>query len=113
MLDCSLLHVISVQEFLNDYGMLWVGKEEAVDDREVGNSGGQRRGQPTGAVWNPEASVAEDPTATPTVNFDVIVKNIKVLNNIICTCYTYIHVIHTYIRILTCTVFSPTLYSTV
>ena len=109
MLDCSLLHVTSVQEFLNDYGMLWVGKEEAVDGREVGDSGGQRRGQSTGAVWNPEASVAGDSTATPTVNFDVIVKNIKVL--IILYVHTYL--CYTYIRILTCTVFSPTLYSAV
>ena len=67
-----------LQEFLNDYGMLWVGKEGGEDGRENGDLGEQCPGQLTGKLWNPEASVAGDPKPSSTVNFDAIVKNVKV-----------------------------------
>ena len=75
--------MLCIQEFLNDYGMVWVGKEEDVDGREAGGSVERSPGQVTGAMWNPAASVTGDPTASSTVKFDTIVKNIKV--------HTYIH----------------------
>ena len=70
--------MLCIQEFLNDYGMVWVGKEEDVDGREAGGSVERSPGQVTGAMWNPATSVTGDPTASSTVKFDTIVKNIKV-----------------------------------
>ena len=77
LLHCSLSHMITlcIQEFLNDYGMMWVGKEEDVDGREPGD---RCPGQVTVAMWNPATSVTGNPTASSTVKFDTIVKNIKV-----------------------------------
>ena len=77
-LDCSLSCDYVLQEFLNDYGMLWVGKEGGENGREDGDLGEQCPGQLTGKLWNPEASVAGDPKPSSTVNFDAIVKNVKV-----------------------------------
>ena len=56
------------QEFLNDYGMVWVGTDG--EQREV-------KGHNEG-VWLPDSSVTHKPFA---VDFDLLVKNIKVNKN--------------------------------
>lgn len=81
-----------LQEFLNDYGMLWVGKEGGENGREDGDLGEQCPGQLTGKLWNPEASVAGDPKPSSTVNFDAIVKNIKVCLCVALLCCTVLYV---------------------
>lgn len=82
-----------LQEFLSDYGMLWVGKEEGEDGREDGDGGEQCPGQLTGKLWNPEASIVGDPKASSAVNFDAIVKNIKVCLRValLCGSVLYVH----------------------
>ena len=56
------------QVFLNDYGMVWVGTDG--EQREV-------KGHDKG-VWLPDSSVTRKPFA---VDFDLLVKNIKVNKN--------------------------------
>lgn len=60
------------KEFLNDYGMVWVGQELTP---EGGNSITSNYDT---HVWSPEDLVAKESR----VNFDLIVKHVHELNNI-------------------------------
>ena len=59
---CSILPLSLFQEFLNDYGMMWVGKSKSAKGK-VHEEG----------VWLPDSS-----TSQKAIDFDLLVKNIKV-----------------------------------
>ncbi|CAB3977295.1 UBX domain-containing 11-like [Paramuricea clavata] len=70
--------VHDMEEFLADYGMIWVGPEPDRDDNwgtELENQ--QRSGTSTHPFWNPESSVSPESFE---VNFNLVVKNIEELN---------------------------------
>ncbi len=61
-----------MQEFLNDYGMVWVGSGHAH------NSGSDT--QPQAGLWHPEESLPSDSSFT--VDYDKVLKNINILNGL-------------------------------
>lgn len=67
-------HTYTLQEFLNDYGMVWVGHEDMSTNQSC------IRGQQPNNVqmWSPGESLAEENT----VNFDLIIKHVQELNSI-------------------------------
>eukprot|EP00112_Aurelia_sp_Birch-Aquarium-sp1_P005350 Seg1605.4 transcript_id=Seg1605.4/GoldUCD/mRNA.D3Y31 product="UBX domain-containing protein 11" protein_id=Seg1605.4/GoldUCD/D3Y31 len=80
---------LSMEKFLEDYGMVWVGEEDDSDNEEKKESDTNmyeelpsNRGELSSrnSVWNPSASLV---TPTPMrVDFDLIVKNIEELNKL-------------------------------
>ena len=73
---CVDQHITSsLQEFLNDYGMVWVGsgeergREEEEEEEEKGTGGGEK-------LWVPQSSLP-----SLKVDFDLIIKNVKVSMN--------------------------------
>ena len=96
-----MLHESLLQEFLNDYGMVWVGsganghhegtasKPSPDHQEERGGGGGGGGWEASGDVWMPQASRALLESSLVHVggcpfqiDFDRIVKNIKVRNAI-------------------------------
>ena len=76
---CVNQHISSsLQEFLNDYGMVWVGsgeergreEEEEEEEEVVGAGGGEK-------LWVPQSSLP-----SLKVDFDLIIKNMKVSMNV-------------------------------
>ena len=77
---CVDQHITSsLQEFLNDYGMVWVGsgeergREEEEEEEEEGEEGGTGGGE---KLWVPQSSLP-----SLKVDFDLIIKNVKVRMN--------------------------------
>ena len=72
--------VHDMEEFLADYGMIWVGQEADHDnepkDRRDELEKGQTGGTSAHSFWNPESAVPE----SFKVNFNLVVKNIEELN---------------------------------
>ena len=77
---CVDQHITSsLQEFLNDYGMVWVGsgeergreEEEEEEEEEEGGAGGGEK------LWVPQSSLP-----SLKVDFDLIIKNVKVSVNV-------------------------------
>lgn len=58
------------QEFLNDYGMVWVGSGHT---EKSGNDS-----QPQAGLWHPEESIPSDTSFT--ADYDKVLKNIEILN---------------------------------
>jgi hypothetical protein len=65
----QLITDVALQEFLNDYGMIWVGRSGA-DGHVTGSHS-------TGTMWSPNSSLVAGQEA---VDFDTIIKNVKELN---------------------------------
>ncbi|XP_030074217.1 UBX domain-containing protein 11 isoform X2 [Microcaecilia unicolor] len=65
-------------EFLNDYGMIWVGESESLSDSELLEKSPETGPeiQPSQAFWKPGHSTA----SRFQVDFDLILKNVKDLN---------------------------------
>jgi len=75
----------SMEKFLEDYGMVWVGDEEDSDEEKpFTKDANYDQLEPLQSsqtpVWNPGASVAS--AAPLEVNFDLIIKNIEELNTL-------------------------------
>ena len=70
---CSLLSVL--QEFLNDYGMVWVGSE-GEPGRQEGEKEEEERANREEGLWIPQTSLAGAPSFQ--VDFNLILKNVKV-----------------------------------
>lgn len=64
-----------VQEFLNDYGMVWVGK---VGEPDLTPSHSTPSHELTGGVWSPISSLP--PIQEFSVDYDKIIDNVKQLN---------------------------------
>ncbi|XP_046848242.1 UBX domain-containing protein 11-like isoform X2 [Xenia sp. Carnegie-2017] len=64
-----------MEEFLSDYGMIWVGSQGEDEQKDEGT--GSEIKQDTCKVWNPDSSI---PHRQFTVNFDQIIKNTQELN---------------------------------
>lgn len=63
-----------MQEFLNDYGMVWVGRSGAVShDSHVTSEGCS-----AGNMWSPNSSLVTEQEGG--VDFDAIVRNVRQLN---------------------------------
>ena len=94
-----MLHESLLQEFLNDYGMVWVGSganghhegtaSKPSPDHQEERGGGGGGWEASGDVWMPQASRALLESSLVHVggcpfqiDFDRIVKNIKVRNAI-------------------------------
>ncbi|KAL5457532.1 hypothetical protein EMCRGX_G034802 [Ephydatia muelleri] len=71
---CAALQkqVDEMEEFLNDYGMIWVGRNDEEVNGLKALSGAQK------TLWMPETSVVNGPSFA--VDYDVILKNIQELN---------------------------------
>jgi len=71
---CVDQHITSsLQEFLNDYGMVWVGSGEERGREEEEEEGGTGGGE---KLWVPQSSLP-----SLKVDFDLIIKNVKVRMN--------------------------------
>ena len=94
---CSLLlrQISDMEEFLSDYGLIWVGKEEdelprAETDTGLGGDGPDRvttsltmlrsnlSTELSGSVWVPESATPASMGAN--VDFNLLVRNVKALN---------------------------------
>ncbi|XP_028409932.1 UBX domain-containing protein 11-like [Dendronephthya gigantea] len=77
--------VHDMEEFLADYGMIWVGSETSIDQNAENNDWAKELKSPEALAtsshpfWNPGASL---PSETFEINFNLVVKNIEELNSL-------------------------------
>ena len=77
---------IYFQEFLNDYGMVWIGKSTTSHHHHLHSDGGGGGGGEGGGggggecsdMWSPSNSLPVDRESS--IDFDLVIKNVKELN---------------------------------
>lgn len=75
--------VFQMEEFLSDYGMIWVGDDEAdsnYDNLEESPSEGRSSLNSHQGIWKPDSSLVGNATREFKMDFDRVLNNIRELN---------------------------------
>lgn len=71
--------VFQMEEFLADYGMIWVGDDHAESDEHTPRQSPEGRHSHQG-VWKPDSSLVSDSRTEFAMDFDCVLNNIRELN---------------------------------
>lgn len=71
--------VFQMEEFLADYGMIWVGDDHAESDEHTQRQSPEGRHSHQG-VWKPDSSLVSDSRTEFAMDFDCVLNNIRELN---------------------------------
>lgn len=71
--------VFQMEEFLADYGMIWVGDDHAESDEHTPRQSSEGRHGHQG-VWKPDSSLVSDSRTEFAMDFDCVLNNIRELN---------------------------------
>ncbi|KAK2550263.1 UBX domain-containing protein 11 [Acropora cervicornis] len=71
--------VFQMEEFLADYGMIWVGDDHAESDEDTPRQFPEGRRSHQG-VWKPDSSLVSDSRTEFAMDFDCVLNNIRELN---------------------------------